>query len=321
MGEGWMRWCLAVAVLGRGHERRGRAEASYGADGEGQGRTGGIQGAHPAGFCAIAQGRIWAFAKRIRMAYSDARQAGWRPTQSHGSRGSRRPLRPSSAAGAPPAASPAVRVSMPSTPPPAPATTRRRRAQQLMGAGSGRFRLAQPLSAPPATTRARAAHPWTPAGASIDRCRPISRDVCLAPASGTPHPVVRLARPRALPVSIAGSLLAEAVPCCPARAQPAPAQRRPRQRGSRASQRRALSRAARGIATFEPSGAPLPQLAGSFRRQTPLAITSQGFAATGFPPSLQVLTGGRAAAVPLRAPGPVRLAALNSRSPYNSSIS
>lgn len=79
MGEGWMRWCLAVAVLGRGHERRGRAEASYGADGEGQGRTGGIQGAHPAGFCAIAQGRIWAFAKRIRMAYSDARQARLAP--------------------------------------------------------------------------------------------------------------------------------------------------------------------------------------------------------------------------------------------------
>lgn len=37
----------------------------------------------------------------------------------------------------------------PAPPPPAPATTRRRRAQQLMGAGSGRFRLAQPLSAPP----------------------------------------------------------------------------------------------------------------------------------------------------------------------------
>lgn len=66
-----------VAVLGRGHDkRRGRAEASYGADGEGQGSVGSIQGAHPAGFCPITQGRIWAFAKRIRMAYSDAIQAG-----------------------------------------------------------------------------------------------------------------------------------------------------------------------------------------------------------------------------------------------------
>lgn len=33
---------------------------------------GSIQGAHPTGFCAIVQGRIWAFAKRIRMAYSGA---------------------------------------------------------------------------------------------------------------------------------------------------------------------------------------------------------------------------------------------------------
>lgn len=103
--------------------------------------------------------------------------------------------------------------SMPTTPPgrttSAPAATRRGRAQQLEGARGGRFRLAQPLSAQPGTTLARAAHPLTLDGASIDRCRPISRDVCLARARLGHAPP----RPAARPPTSVGCVARWRAPC------------------------------------------------------------------------------------------------------------